>query len=52
MNNKTMKTILKLLVWYGIFCFITSQVNPMLWSVTVKVIAAIISLAIVNDDDN
>jgi hypothetical protein len=37
-----------LLLWYGIFCFVTGQINPMEWSTTAKVWAVIVGLLVVN----
>jgi hypothetical protein len=41
--------ILSLGVWYGIFCFVMGEVNPMDWSTVAKVIAVIIALLVVDN---
>ena len=43
-----MKTLLKLFVWYGIFCFVTGTIQPMEWSTTAKVLAVIVGLSVIN----
>lgn len=43
-----MRMLLMLVVWYGIFCFITGTIQPMEWSTTAKVWAVIISFLILN----
>lgn len=46
-----MKTVLTLLVWWGIFCFITGEINPMLWSAVAKMFAVIVALLVVGNED-
>jgi hypothetical protein len=43
-----MKMLLMLVVWYGIFCFITGTIQPMEWSTTAKVWAVIISFLVIH----
>jgi hypothetical protein len=46
-----MRTLLVLLIWYAIFCFITNNVNPMLWNTFAKIFAVIIAFIVIADDD-
>lgn len=43
-----MRTLLILFVWYGIFCFVTGNAQPMEWSTTAKVLAVIVGLLLIN----
>ena len=45
-----MKTLLTLFVWYGIFCFVTGNIQPMEWSTTAKVLAVIVGLSVINSN--
>ena len=47
-----MKTLLAMLVWYGIFCFVTNEINPMEWGVFTKILAVVIALIVINDNNN
>jgi hypothetical protein len=37
-----------LLLWYGIFCFVTGQINPMEWSTIAKILAILVGFALIN----
>jgi hypothetical protein len=49
MNSGTEK-LLSLGLWYGIFCFVTGEINPMEWSTTAKVLIVIIGILVINND--
>lgn len=44
-----MRTLLVLLMWFGIFCFVTEKTNPMEWSTTAKVWSVIIGLVVIGN---
>lgn len=45
-----MKTLLVMLVWYGIFCFVTGEINPMEWGVFTKILAVFIAIIIIDNE--
>lgn len=40
--------IVAILVWYGIFWFVTGENNPLQWHIVAKILAVFAFLAIVN----
>ena len=43
-----MKMLLNFVIWYGIFCFVTGNTQPMEWSTTAKVLAVIVGLLVIH----
>jgi hypothetical protein len=44
-----MKKLIVLGVWYGIFCFVTGETNPVMWGTFAKVLCVIIAFSIINN---
>jgi hypothetical protein len=42
--------ILSFGLWYGIFCFVTGEIDPMAWSTAAKVFAVIVALILISKD--
>jgi hypothetical protein len=43
-----MRTLLILCMWYGIFCFVTGNAQPMEWSTTAKICSVVVGLLVIN----
>ena len=45
-----LRKVLLLGIWYGIFVFVTNEINPMVWGTFAKVLAVLVAFLIVNGD--
>jgi hypothetical protein len=41
-------SIISLILWYGIFVFLTKETNPLEWNIVIKVMTLLIGISLIN----
>jgi hypothetical protein len=41
-------SIISLILWYGIFVFLTKEINPLEWNIVIKVMTLLIGISLIN----
>ena len=41
-------SIISLVLWYGIFVFLTKETNPLEWNIVIKVMMLLVGISLIN----
>ena len=41
-------SIISLVLWYGIFVFLTKETNPLEWNIVIKIMTLLIGISLIN----